>query len=332
MSDIVVREAGQIQLAVTANEIRAQVNRIQEVMAAVMKNGVHYGKVPGCGDKPALFKPGAEKILATFQIAVDPQVESETRTEDEYTVRIRAVATAPNGRCLGAAVGEASSNEEKYRWRKAVCEEEYDETPADRRRLAFKKWDGKIQRIQQVRVNVADVSNTILKMAVKRAEVAVCLQVTAASDVFAQDIEDLPPEVAADLQGDVKPPIKAPMPKAQAPAPAPAPATANAEPKAPVPAPDPDRAAKTGEFEVNTTFAEVKTKEGQSAKGPWCRYFVKAEDGEFYSTFSFTLGKKMEGLCAVPVTILYVIKDGPKGPNREVVDIWQVPEKQEAPF
>ena len=28
------------------------------------------------------------------------------------------------------AVGEASSNEEKYKWRAAICQQEYDETPA----------------------------------------------------------------------------------------------------------------------------------------------------------------------------------------------------------
>ena len=36
-------------------EILAQVHLIQEVMAKVMKEGEHYGKIPGCGDKPALL-------------------------------------------------------------------------------------------------------------------------------------------------------------------------------------------------------------------------------------------------------------------------------------
>jgi hypothetical protein len=198
--------------ALTAAEIRAQVNRIQEVMKAVMQNGIHYGKVPGCGDKPTLLKPGAEKILATFQIAVDPQIENETRTADEYTVRIKAVATSASGRNLGSAVGEASSNEEKYKWRKTVCEREFDTTPEDRRRIAFKKYDGKINEVKQVRTNVADISNTVLKMAVKRAEVAVCLQVTAASDCFTQDIEDLPEEVAREVV-DQRPEIKPPQSK-----------------------------------------------------------------------------------------------------------------------
>jgi len=208
----VVVQDRQLAQALTASEIRAQVNRIQEVMQAVMKSGTHYGKVPGCGDKPTLLKPGAEKILATFQIAVDPQIESETRTPDEYTVRIKSVATSASGRYLGAAIGEASSNEEKYKWRKAICEKEFEITPEDKRRIAFKKYEGKINEVKQVRTNVADISNTVLKIAVKRAEVAICLQVTAASDCFTQDIEDLPEEVAREVVGQ-RPEIKPPQSK-----------------------------------------------------------------------------------------------------------------------
>jgi len=216
---LTMRDDGQMQQALTANEVRAHVNRIQEIMRAVMKEGIHYGKVPGCGDKPTLLKPGAEKILATFQIAVDPQIESETRTPDEYTVRIRAVATSPSGRPLGAAVGEASSNEEKYRWRRSICQEEYDATPEDRRRMAFKKYKGDVSQVPQIRTNVADISNTVLKMGVKRAEVAACLQVTAASDIFTQDIEDLP-EGMETGDSDHRPPIQTPQAKTEQQAPA----------------------------------------------------------------------------------------------------------------
>lgn len=40
--------------------------------------------------------------------------------------------------------------------------------------------------------DLADVYNTVLKMAVKRAHVAAILFVTCASDVFTQDVEDMP--------------------------------------------------------------------------------------------------------------------------------------------
>jgi hypothetical protein len=179
----------------SAAEIRAQVNLIQEVMRAVMKEGEHYGVIPGT-KKPSLWKPGSEILLSTFHIAIEPIVE-DLSTDDVARFRVTTRATSiPTGAYLGSGIGEASSNEEKYKWRRAVCQEEFDATPEHRRRI---KW-GKDQRdrvyqIQQVRTEWADVANTVLKMAKKRSQIDVTLTVTAASDIFTQDIEDLPEEL-----------------------------------------------------------------------------------------------------------------------------------------
>ena len=56
----------------TAVQVKAQVQRIQEVMAAVMQKDVHYGIIPGT-QKPTFYKPGSEKILSTFRIAAHPK-------------------------------------------------------------------------------------------------------------------------------------------------------------------------------------------------------------------------------------------------------------------
>ncbi len=179
----------------TAVEIRAQVNLIQEVMKAVMKDGHHYGQIPGAGNKPVLFKAGAEKLLFTFRLSADPEIE-DLSTGDGIRYRVRCKVYDRTGAYLGAGVGECSSDEEKYRWRAAVCKEEYDETPEDRRRMKYaKRRDGGTYRIAQVRTTPADLANTILKMAKKRAQIDAALTVTAASDIFAQDLEDLPEEL-----------------------------------------------------------------------------------------------------------------------------------------
>ncbi len=178
----------------TALEIRGQVNRIQEVMKAVMQSGQHYGVVPGCGTKPTLLKPGAEKLMATFRLAVEPEVQDMS---DEHARRYRVVAkvTAQStGVFLGAGVGECSSDEEKYAWREAVCKEEWDETDPVERRNKWKKGNPPYV-LHQIKTNPADLANTILKMAKKRALIDAILTVTGASDIFTQDIEDLPEEV-----------------------------------------------------------------------------------------------------------------------------------------
>lgn len=206
-----IQVVGNERKYLTANEMIAQANLIQQVMKAVMIEDTHFGKVPGCGDKPTLLKPGAEKILATFRISVIPEIEDLSGPDlVKYRVKARGVS---GGVVVGEGVGTCSSNEEKYKWRKAVGKE-YDETPEDRRRKKWRKGYGGGAEYQeeQVRMNPADIDNTILKMAKKRALVDLCLTSTAASDCFNQDIEDLPVEFVDAADGS-EAPKTAPMPQ-----------------------------------------------------------------------------------------------------------------------
>lgn len=184
----------------SAAQIRADVNLIQEVMKAVMIDKVHYGTVPGCGDKPTLLKPGAEKIASTFRLAIEPVVE-DLSTLDEIRYRVAAKVThQTSGTFLGCGIGEASTNEEKYKWRKVVSLAEWDATTEDRRRVKYSRD----YTTQQVRTNPSDVANTVLKMAKKRALIDAVLTITGASDIFTQDIEDMPEELATEVAGASK--------------------------------------------------------------------------------------------------------------------------------
>lgn len=180
--------------AMTTTDLRAQVQRVQHVLRDVMQVGTHYGTVPGCGDKPVLLKAGAEKLMMTFRLAAEPSIEDmSTDTVRRYRVLTR-ITSQSTGLYLGTGVGEGSSEEEKYAWRAAVCEAEYEcADPADRR-LKYKRHG---EPIQQVRVNPSDVANTVLKMAKKRSLVDGILTVTAASDIFTQDVEEMPDGLVA---------------------------------------------------------------------------------------------------------------------------------------
>lgn len=209
MNDMVVMEQRQL----TAGDMRSRVNLVQEVMKAVMVSDMHYGIIPGT-KKPSLYKAGAEVLCATFRIADKYEVEDLT-ADGMARFRVRCIAIhQTTGQTLGEGMGECSSGEEKYKWRGAICQEEFDATPESMRRLKFSKWQGKVEKKQQVRTEPADQANTILKMACKRAKVAMCLNVTAASDIFTQDIEDLPPELQEreDARKAEAEPPKAPEP------------------------------------------------------------------------------------------------------------------------
>jgi hypothetical protein len=175
--------------------IKQRINTIQHILKDVMIEGVHYGKVPGCGDKPALLQPGAEIIMTTFRIAPDPEIiDLSTPTRVHYRIICRGRSVS--GQLLGAGIGEGSSDEEKYAWRAALNDEEYNATPETEKRIKFKKfWNKdtrtyKFEQIKQIRTNPADVGNTVLKMTYKRSLVSMVRTITACSDVFAQDIDE----------------------------------------------------------------------------------------------------------------------------------------------
>lgn len=182
-------------------EVIRHVHAVQEVMQAVMKDGLHYGAVPGT-DKPMLYKQGAEKLCLAFKIGDEYRIE-DLSTSDVARYRVTCVGIhQPTGTVLGQGVGECSSAEEKYRWRKAVCKEEFEITPANLRRVKFGRKAGGHYTVEQVRTDSADVANTVLKMAAKRAKVAMTLNVTAAGDMFGQDLEDLDALLAQHLTED----------------------------------------------------------------------------------------------------------------------------------
>jgi hypothetical protein len=216
MNDIIEHEL----VPQSAVQVKAQVKAIQEVLHGVMIRDVHYGIIPGT-QKPTLYKAGAEILLSTFRIAVDPEIEDLSNDDEiRYRIKLRGIASAEmrlgniSGHVVGAGVGEASTNEEKYKWKGAGAKE-FENTPEDRRRVKYGwKWGQqqgeKIEtEIKQIRTEPADLANTVLKMAKKRAQIDLCLTALSASDVFNQDIE----EVADRPQAPVSPKAQSSAPR-----------------------------------------------------------------------------------------------------------------------
>lgn len=177
-------------MSIAVAEVRQNINLIQEAMKATMKKDVHFGTIPGC-PKPSLYKAGAEVIMALFKLSTDPVV-TDLSKDGEIRYQVKVNVTTRDGVFVGSGIGECSSGEEKYMWRASVCDEEFNVTPETMRRIKFKKYQSSVSQVQQVRVNPSDMANTILKMAKKRALIDAVLTATGASDIFSQDIEDLP--------------------------------------------------------------------------------------------------------------------------------------------
>ena len=135
-----------------------------------------------------------------FRVSDTYEVE-DLSTPDKIRYRVNCIgAHQITGGVLGSGLGEASSSEEKYKWRKAICKEEFEATPPNMRRTKFAKAKGGGFYMQdQVRTEPDDLANTVLKMANKRAKVAMTINVTACGDMFGQDLEDMDAALAEHL-------------------------------------------------------------------------------------------------------------------------------------
>jgi hypothetical protein len=235
-------------------DLIAQVRKINETMRAVMRSGEHYGVIPGT-NKPTLLKPGAEKLLLLFRLA--PDYESVDHYDgDHLTVKSKCTLYhIPTGSKLGSGEGSCSTKESKYA-------------------LRFGKPNDKLP----------DQYNTVLKMSNKRALVAAVLNTTAASDIFTQDIEDMP-----EFQKPAEPQKKADNPKQH----------------------DlPENPDQQSEIMVTGLISKVEAKSGMKNGKEWLRYGITIA-GEVYGTFDKKLGEFAES-CKQNMSIvdLYWMQEG----------------------
>lgn len=224
-----VNEIDQLErLAMRPQEILKQVHLIQQIMTAVMKEDEHYGTIPGT-KKPTLYQPGADKLNLTFRLEPRPEIINSIEREDfiSYTVKC-SLYHIPTSKLIATGIGSCNSRETKYRYRneekltgrpvpKAYWDAKKSGDNREARRLLggdklkASKVDGQWVIVETTRIeydNPWDFQNTIMKMAVKRAKVAATINATAASDIFAQDLEDLPADFVEGENASNKQPSK----------------------------------------------------------------------------------------------------------------------------
>lgn len=202
MNDIAQIQTLSQNREMTVADMKSHVSTIEQMTNAVMKENMHYGKIPGCGDKPTLLLPGAQKLALAFQLSVRPIVEVIDLEDGhrEYRVEVELISRA-NGIVVGTGVGNCNTMESKYRFRSQVTDREVPKeywNGRDPELLGGKQYSPKkvgnqwliAERIEHD--NPADYYNTCVKMAKKRALVDATLTATGASDHFTQDIEDNP--------------------------------------------------------------------------------------------------------------------------------------------
>lgn len=177
--------------SVDINTIKGTMSKIATFQAVIKNNlndGHDYGIVAGAGSKPTLLKPGGEKICMMF--GLNPEYDFLERTENYkdgfFAYNIKCTLYR-NGQPVSQGVGNCNSMEKKYRYVNS------DSVPEGVDPSAVEKITDKYGRVKYKIPNphIADLVNTILKMAKKRAFIDAVLQVASLSDVFTQDLEDI---------------------------------------------------------------------------------------------------------------------------------------------
>jgi hypothetical protein len=223
-NEVVIREQGgavALPDEMSVEQVVAQAEKIQQLMKLAMKEGEHYGVIPGTErknaagqdiSKPTLLKSGAEKLCFMFRLAPSYQI---IKTREGRYLDVDSTCTLthiPSGRIYGSGMGSCTTRESKYAYRKAerscptcgkytiikglaqygggwVCWKRKGGCGAQ-----FKDGNIAIEGQQVGRMDnpdIADTENTVLKMSNKRSLIAACLVVLAVSDLFTQDLEDL---------------------------------------------------------------------------------------------------------------------------------------------
>ena len=223
--------------AASLAQLRDRYQIFNQFVKDTLRAGVDFQVIPGT-EKPSLVKPGAEKLAALFGLSA--RFVSITRIEDwtgeehggePLFYYVYSCELSRGELFVASCEGSCNSREKKYRYRNAdrVC-------PTCGKPAIFKSknkpefycWakkggcgatfplnDKRITEQETGQVanpDIADVVNTIQKMAQKRAFVGAVLIATNASEYFTQDIEDMPGFVDA-VFTDVPPEPRQPAPK-----------------------------------------------------------------------------------------------------------------------
>lgn len=237
-----VERATALEVPNTKNDITTELARFMPVMdieqaiqrrdvivlamQRLMKEGIDYGKLPGT-ERPTLLQPGADKLCNLFGLVI--HYEFLEKTEDwngerhggEPFFYYQVAAKVYRGEFLiGEGVGSCSSRESKYRWRKMertcpMCGKANIRKSRDGGWYCWRRTEGcgsvfneGDQAIEGQEVgrkqnpDVADVVNTVLKMAYKRTKISGTINATSASEFFTQDVEDFTVTDEIDIGGN----------------------------------------------------------------------------------------------------------------------------------
>ncbi len=147
----------------TLSETLRKIGDFQGLIRSQLAEGQDYGVIPGCGKKPTLLKPGAEKITMLLGLRSRYEIvrQEENFEQGFFFYLVRASLISAMGETVAEGLGSCNTMESRFRKRDGSWQDPY------------------------------SGANVALKMARKRALVDAALTVGSLSNLFTQDIEDM---------------------------------------------------------------------------------------------------------------------------------------------
>lgn len=209
-----------MQPLITATEAKEAMAMLKGVVKDLLVKDYDYGRVPGVS-KDTLLKPGAEKLnkvygLVPASIEIIASEENWDAEPPRFDYTIETILEDRSGVVQAIGLGSCNSWESKYRYRNtkracpscghedALCRSKFeDKNTKDKGFYCYDKKGGcgatfhsKDPAIVDQEVgktenpDIADVKNTVLKMAKKRSLIDATIHATMSSELFTQDVED----------------------------------------------------------------------------------------------------------------------------------------------
>jgi hypothetical protein len=189
-------------MVMTPEAAKALDEQVRLCTAAVLREGVDYGHIPGTsGDEKSLYRPGAQKLLQWFRLECTCE-RIEVERDDQgrkhgitYRAEVGRGLKTATPVILATCEGTADYDESKFH-------QDVEQVKA-RLRDQEHKWakkDGRVpnaDRWNSAREYRADW-NALMKRAQKRAIVGAVVDATAAGGIFTDREEDEPPVVQDD--------------------------------------------------------------------------------------------------------------------------------------
>ena len=180
-----------MDMAARLADMSNKLDLVKTFFKTQMIKDIDYGIIPGT-DKPALYKPGAEKLCALYGFSqrVLGKVETRDLATGYYLSEVTVQLThAASGIIVADGVGECSSYESKYRYRwvfESDIPKNIDKSGLVSKTFESKKTGKEYTRYRLENPDLIDQWNTVLKMAKKRALVDATLAATRTSGMFCQ--------------------------------------------------------------------------------------------------------------------------------------------------